>query len=646
MKDKSKMLGESARTDNLASACGLQRVCSCGNHTVAGGQCDACKTGPAPGVPPVVNQVLSSPGQPLDTNTRAFFEPRFGRDFSRVRVHTDPEAAESATALEARAFTSSQHVVFSERNYQPETPDGQRLLAHELAHVVQQEGSAAQNAHLSGPSISRPGDASEVAADRAADLAMSNAGQHAGMVAKSAHTHPAIQRAVDDPKRFQQTNESLFVAAPASAGGKLLTWEDPDPAAKKVGTAEVIFNQAKANIKQHLKNNPGAASGTVPTQTTEADLDQDAVDVAQQLRARFPFMSVSATSTQIESAVSVMTPSLTSSTGYLREWMANKLSGWSDVEKYDIKETDPRLIALLDKLLADADVGPSLKVMATRPSGFQRGQGTTREIFIHRGTAPDMRKKVLFHELTHFHAHPIFREWVATTTNERYYNEGFTEYLARLAMPAATLKLSNSYQDRVDSIKNEVAVNVPDDDIARAYFRGEIWRIETRSKISRREVGAQLGLSEAATEKEEQEASRTGPGINQTVVPGQHFRFMNLGFDQSKPKPEHITFFKDIKTQTLDPAPTQGVIFEGHASTAGTPAYNMDLSLGRARAFYKMSRDEGVPSDRLIDSANPPHFGETKLTAEEEDPATRAFNRRVEMHVKPVSTKADKKTTK
>ena len=56
------------------------------------------------------------------------------------------------------------------------------------------------------------------------------------------------------------------------------------------------------------------------------------------------------------------------------------------------------------------------------------------QIFIHRGTDPQMRKKVLFHELTHFFAHPIYREWVATTVNERWYNEGFTEYIARMAM--------------------------------------------------------------------------------------------------------------------------------------------------------------------------------------------------------------------
>jgi hypothetical protein len=98
-------------------------------------------TVPARTVPPVVHEVLRSPGQQLDTNTRNAVEPRFGHDFSRVRVHTDAKAAQSARAVDALAYTVGSDVVFGANRYSPETPDGQRLLAHELAHVVQQEGS-------------------------------------------------------------------------------------------------------------------------------------------------------------------------------------------------------------------------------------------------------------------------------------------------------------------------------------------------------------------------------------------------------------------------------------------------------------------------------------------------------------------------
>src|SRR5207302_6062309 len=92
-------------------------------------------TAPAPTTaPPIVHDVLSSPGQPLDAGTRAFMEPRFGHDFGQVRVHTDARAAESARAVNALAYTVGQDVVFGAAQYAPETAAGRRLLAHELTH--------------------------------------------------------------------------------------------------------------------------------------------------------------------------------------------------------------------------------------------------------------------------------------------------------------------------------------------------------------------------------------------------------------------------------------------------------------------------------------------------------------------------------
>jgi hypothetical protein len=95
--------------------------------------------------PPIVHEVLNSPGQQLDSMTRAFMEPRFGRDFGGVRVHTDGRAAESARAVNARAYTVGRDVVFADRYYAPRTRQGQNLLAHELAHVTQQSRSSESN---------------------------------------------------------------------------------------------------------------------------------------------------------------------------------------------------------------------------------------------------------------------------------------------------------------------------------------------------------------------------------------------------------------------------------------------------------------------------------------------------------------------
>jgi LysM repeat protein len=82
---------------------------------------------------------LKGSGQPLSESTRRYFEPRFGYDFSGVRVHTDGEASETAKSINAKAFTTGKDVVFSANQYSPETDSGKRLLAHELTHVVQQK---------------------------------------------------------------------------------------------------------------------------------------------------------------------------------------------------------------------------------------------------------------------------------------------------------------------------------------------------------------------------------------------------------------------------------------------------------------------------------------------------------------------------
>jgi hypothetical protein len=126
----------------------LQRKCACGGS----GECEECQkneatiqrratsdAGPA-AAPPIVYDVLRSPGRPLGPE-RSFFERRFGRDFGDVRIHTDGRAAESASSTNALAYAVGSNIVFAKGAYSPETREGQRLLAHELAHTLQQLGS-------------------------------------------------------------------------------------------------------------------------------------------------------------------------------------------------------------------------------------------------------------------------------------------------------------------------------------------------------------------------------------------------------------------------------------------------------------------------------------------------------------------------
>jgi len=84
------------------------------------------------------------PGQPLDLSTRAFFEPRFGHDFGGVRVHTSPRAAESASVVNALAYTVGHEIVFGAGQYSPNSASGRSLLAHELVHVIQNGSSSIQ----------------------------------------------------------------------------------------------------------------------------------------------------------------------------------------------------------------------------------------------------------------------------------------------------------------------------------------------------------------------------------------------------------------------------------------------------------------------------------------------------------------------
>ncbi|HEX8693832.1 MAG TPA: DUF4157 domain-containing protein [Longimicrobium sp.] len=133
----------------------VQRACACGGGTEE--ECEECRargtvvqrrvaeegaphaegTRPA-AAPAIVDEAARAPGRPLDPATRAFMETRFGRDFGGVRIHVGGQAAAAARAIRARAYTLGSDIVFGRDAYAPDTPGGRHLLAHELAHTVQQ----------------------------------------------------------------------------------------------------------------------------------------------------------------------------------------------------------------------------------------------------------------------------------------------------------------------------------------------------------------------------------------------------------------------------------------------------------------------------------------------------------------------------
>ena len=107
---------------------------------------------PAPATaPPIVDDVLTQSGQPLERATRTFMEARLGYDFSRVRVHSDARANASARSIHAHAYTVGEDIVFDAGRFAPQTREGRRLLAHELTHVVQQGGCGVRCPQRTGP---------------------------------------------------------------------------------------------------------------------------------------------------------------------------------------------------------------------------------------------------------------------------------------------------------------------------------------------------------------------------------------------------------------------------------------------------------------------------------------------------------------
>ncbi len=96
-------------------------------------------------IPPIVGEVLRSTGKPLNREDRSFFESRFGHDFSKVSVHVGSKEAESAVAVNALAYTVGNDVVFGRHQFAPETNAGRKLLAHELAHTIQQRSDAGRS---------------------------------------------------------------------------------------------------------------------------------------------------------------------------------------------------------------------------------------------------------------------------------------------------------------------------------------------------------------------------------------------------------------------------------------------------------------------------------------------------------------------
>ena len=166
----------------------------------------AAETGSAgeTGVPEPVRDVIASTGRSLDASIQRAMEDRMGDSLGDVRIHTGPQAAAACEAINARAFTVGNHVAFNQDEYDPGSPEGQHVLAHELAHVRQQTGGAVSMLPQEGIELEvDPDPALEREAEETAQRVMQ--GGELG-IQRLGKTEAHVQRRVDDGSRGHVTD--------------------------------------------------------------------------------------------------------------------------------------------------------------------------------------------------------------------------------------------------------------------------------------------------------------------------------------------------------------------------------------------------------------------------------------------------------
>jgi hypothetical protein len=195
--------------------------------------------------PAFVHEVLASPGQPLDPATRGFMESRFGRDFSRVRVHADARAAEAAEAVGSHAFTVGRQIVFGPGRYAPHTGEGARLLGHELTHTVQQAGAASSGDPLR---IEPPGTGFERAAEERGARLGSGAAASAPVAPLGA---VALQRQpkTDEPESLF----TIFVADPAKSRDRRFARREAAADAARIREAGTLSRDERQLVNAKLR---------------------------------------------------------------------------------------------------------------------------------------------------------------------------------------------------------------------------------------------------------------------------------------------------------------------------------------------------------------------------------------------------------
>jgi Domain of unknown function (DUF4157)/Lysine-specific metallo-endopeptidase len=361
--------------------------------------------------PPLVRDALQGRGQPLDARTRAFFEPRFGHDFSRVRVHTDAAAASSARGIHALAYAVGDDVVFAPGQYAPGTAAGNRLLAHELAHTVQQAPVIARQSGIipSGP-IQTGG--------------------------------PALERALNyQPRLRPHVPQAPAIPAPPIMVDSTDPLPDPCPSAASVisqlrasdvATATETEMQREINLAQSRV----AASGT--TQATPSLLQE----ADRAIRAEFAGMLPAGRSYTAAGSITIQTPAQFAQTRAPDAATARERVAKAALET---RGTFLRSLCITDESDTNLQTVVGGAVLASRGISFVRDHqasrigGMTSYPVVQGQVAPHVTLPstsrnmghIAVHEAMHFYVGDGYRRTADVDPREHELMEGGAEFLAR-----------------------------------------------------------------------------------------------------------------------------------------------------------------------------------------------------------------------
>lgn len=203
--------------------------------------------------PPIVHDALSSPGQPLAPATRTFMEPRFGHDFTKIRVHTDETASKSANAVNALAYTVGRNIVFGQGQFRPETTAGRMLLAHELTHSIQQHSFASTISPHQPITIEPPGTSLEQAAERHSSRLSAETGAIAPVPQLGLQRQPKTAETADIP------SFTIFVAPESRRKDKQYASKLAQADAARIRKSGTLSTEERQLVNSKLRFFDGAA---------------------------------------------------------------------------------------------------------------------------------------------------------------------------------------------------------------------------------------------------------------------------------------------------------------------------------------------------------------------------------------------------